>query len=169
MTEIIEVTLRLTAALILGGLVGLNRNLHHKSVGLRTLAIVSFGSALFVLAVVPFPGSSLTFDGSSVGRVIQGIVAGIGFLGAGCIIRPSHGASVHGFTTAAALWSTTGIGIICGLGRWHIALVAMVLLLIVLAVGGRIEALAHRWLGHDEPREPSSDEDASAPRGRDGK
>ncbi|VVD77512.1 MgtC/SapB family protein [Pandoraea horticolens] len=169
MTEIIEVTLRLTAALILGGLVGLNRNLHHKSVGLRTLAIVSFGSALFVLAVVPFPGSSLIYDDSSVSRVIQGIVAGIGFLGAGCIIRPSHGASVHGFTTAAALWSTTGIGIICGLGRWHIALVAMLLLLIVLALGGRIEVLAHRWLGRDALQEPSSDEDASAPRERDGK
>lgn len=169
MAESIEVTLRLTAALILGGLVGLNRNLHHKSVGLRTLAIVSFGSALFVLAVVPFPGSSLIYDESSVSRVIQGIVAGIGFLGAGCIIRPSHGASVHGFTTAAALWSTTGIGIICGLGRWHIALVAMVLMLIVLALGGRIEALAHRWLGHDEPPAPSSDGDAPGPRERDGK
>jgi putative Mg2+ transporter-C (MgtC) family protein len=168
MAEIIEVTLRLTAALILGGLVGLNRNLHHKSVGLRTLAIVSFGSALFVLAVVPFPGTTLTYDGSSVGRVIQGIVAGIGFLGAGCIIRPNQGSSVHGFTTAAALWSTTGIGIICGLGRWHIALVAMVLLLIVLALGGRIEALAHRWLGHDEPPEPPSDGHAPAPRARDG-
>ncbi|EON12272.1 MgtC/SapB family protein [Pandoraea sp. SD6-2] len=169
MAEIIEVTLRLAAALILGGLVGLNRNLHHKSVGLRTLAIVSFGSALFVLAVVPFPGSSLSYDNSSVSRVIQGIVAGIGFLGAGCIIRPSHSASVHGFTTAAALWSTTGIGIICGLGRWHIALVAMLLLLIVLALGGRIEALAHRWLGHDELQEPSSDGDAPAPHERDGK
>ncbi|MDR3396312.1 MAG: MgtC/SapB family protein [Pandoraea sp.] len=169
MAEIIEVTLRLTAALVLGGLVGLNRNLHHKSVGLRTLAIVSFGSALFVLAVVPFPGTTLTYDGSSVGRVIQGIVAGIGFLGAGCIIRPSQGSSVHGFTTAAALWSTTGIGIICGLGRWHIALVAMVLLLIVLAFGGRIEMLVHRWLGHDEPSEPASDGHAAPPRGRDGK
>lgn len=167
MTEIIEVTLRLTAALILGGLVGLNRNLHHKSVGLRTLAIVSFGSALFVLAVVPFPGSALTYDNSSVSRVVQGIVAGIGFLGAGCIVRPSRGASVHGFTTAAALWSTTGIGIICGLGRWHIAVAAMVLLLIVLAVGGRVEALAHRWLGHDEPRnglaDANADADAPAP------
>ncbi|BET09103.1 MgtC/SapB family protein [Pandoraea sputorum] len=169
MAEIIEVTLRLTAALILGGLVGLNRNLHHKSVGLRTLAIVSFGSALFVLAVVPFPGTALPYDGSSVSRVVQGIVAGIGFLGAGCIIRPSHGSSVHGFTTAAALWSTTGIGIICGLGRWHIALVAMVLLLIVLAIGGRIESLAHRWLGHDEPAKDSQDEDAPARHGHDGK
>lgn len=169
MTEIIEVTLRLTAALILGGLVGLNRNLHHKSVGLRTLAIVSFGSALFVLAVVPFPGTSLPYDGSSVSRVVQGVVAGIGFLGAGCIIRPTQGASVHGFTTAAALWSTTGIGIICGLGRWHIALVAMVLLLIVLALGGRIEALAHRWLGHDVPTKGSPDEDASARHARDDK
>ncbi|VVE80491.1 MgtC/SapB family protein [Pandoraea sputorum] len=169
MAEIIEVTLRLTAALILGGLVGLNRNLHHKSVGLRTLAIVSFGSALFVLAVVPFPGTALPYDGSSVSRVVQGIVAGIGFLGAGCIIRPSRGSSVHGFTTAAALWSTTGIGIICGLGRWHIALVAMVLLLIVLAIGGRIESLVHRWLGHDEPAKDSQDEDASARHGHDGK
>ncbi|WP_353190070.1 MgtC/SapB family protein [Pandoraea pnomenusa] len=169
MAEITEVTLRLTAALILGGLVGLNRNLHHKSVGLRTLAIVSFGSALFVLAVVPFPGSTLTYDSTSVSRVVQGIVAGIGFLGAGCIIRPNHGSSVHGFTTAAALWSTTGIGIICGLGRWHIALAAMVLLLIVLALGGRVEALVHRWLGHDEPPKDTTGADASAPRAPDDK
>jgi len=169
MTEIVEVTLRLTAALLLGGLVGLNRNLHHKSVGLRTLAIVSFGSALFVLAVVPFPGSDIATDASSIGRVVQGIVAGIGFLGAGCIVRSGRSANVHGFTTAAALWSTTGIGIICGLGRWHIALVAMVLLIIVLAVGGRIEALAHRWLGHDDRSPDATAGDASAPRGPDDK
>ncbi|MBN4665545.1 MgtC/SapB family protein [Pandoraea nosoerga] len=177
MAEIIEVMLRLMAALVLGGMVGLNRNLHHKSVGLRTLAIVSFGSALFVLAVVPFPGTSLSYDASSVSRVVQGIVAGIGFLGAGCIVRPNRGGSVHGFTTAAALWSTTGIGIICGLGRWHIAVAAMVLLLIVLAVGGPIEDIAHRWLGHDEPekgasgasREASPDEDVPARHERDGK
>ncbi|WP_372436403.1 MgtC/SapB family protein, partial [Pandoraea sputorum] len=62
----------------------------------------SFGSALFVLSVVPFPGTALPYDGSSVSRVVQGIVAGIGCLGAGCIIRPSRGSSVHGFTTAAA-------------------------------------------------------------------
>ena len=169
MAEIIEVTLRLMAALVLGGLVGLNRNLHHKSVGLRTLAIVSFGSALFVLAVVPFPGSALVYDTSSVSRVVQGIVAGIGFLGAGCIVRPSRSASVHGFTTAAALWSTTGIGIICGLGRWHIALAAMVLLLVVLAIGGRIEDVAHRWLGHDELPQPPSGTDTPASREPDDK
>ncbi|MBN9115949.1 MAG: MgtC/SapB family protein [Pandoraea sp.] len=169
MAEIIEVTLRLMAALVLGGLVGLNRNLHHKSVGLRTLAIVSFGSAVFVLAVVPFPGSALVYGTSSVSRVVQGIVAGIGFLGAGCIVRPNRSASVHGFTTAAALWSTTGIGIICGLGRWHIALAAMVLLLVVLAIGGRIEDIAHRWLGHDELPGLPSGTDTPAPREPDDK
>lgn len=160
MAEIVDVTLRLMAALVLGGMVGLNRNLHHKSVGLRTLAIVSFGSALFVLAVLPYPGTALTYDGSSVSRVVQGICAGIGFLGAGVLIRPNKGSSVHGFTTAAALWSTTGIGIICGLGRWHIAVAAMVLLLIVLGLGGRVEAAAHRWLERGDPQ-PDPDSEAA--------
>ena len=164
--EVTQILVRLLMAAVLGAVLGFEREHKGKSAGVRTHMLVCLGAALFVLAP-----SMAGADEQALSRVVQGIVAGIGFLGAGCIVRPSRGASVHGFTTAAALWSTTGIGIICGLGRWHIAVAAMVLLLIVLAVGGRVEALAHRWLGHDEPRNGLADAnaDAPAPRERDDK
>jgi putative Mg2+ transporter-C (MgtC) family protein len=137
-----EVILRLTAATLAGGVLGLNRDLHGKPTGVRTLGLVGLGSALVVMAV---PG-----DASSVSRVMQGIVTGIGFIGAGVIMHTAENQRVHGLTTAACAWLTACIGAACGVGQWPVVLVSIVLIFLVLIFGGRLEHAAHRYWGrHD--------------------
>jgi putative Mg2+ transporter-C (MgtC) family protein len=105
-----DLLLRPLLALVAGGLVGLERSFHGRAAGLRTYALVSFASALLVgvaQSLSPAAGEGNT----NVARVIQGIVTGIGFLGAGVIIRPPRGTShIHGLTTAACTWLTAAIG-----------------------------------------------------------
>ena len=105
MIDLAEVILRLGGATLIGTAIGLNRDLHGKPTGVRTLGLVGLGSALVVLSVAQ--GSSV--DAS---RIIQGIVTGVGFLGAGVIFR-SEGHHVHGLTTAACVWVTACIGAAC--------------------------------------------------------
>ena len=109
-----DVLLRLLAAVAVGALIGLERELRHKPVGLRTMALVALSSAMFVLISL---GSA---DGShdAVSRVIQGVVTGVGFLGAGSIIRGGTEESVQGLTTAASIWLAAAGGIACGLAEW---------------------------------------------------
>ena len=104
-----DVFLRLGVALAVGAIIGLDRELRGKPAGLRTVALVSLGSAVFVLTVAS-PGASV----DSTSRVIQGIVTGIGFLGAGTIIRGQTEQSVKGLTTAASVWLAAAGGIACG-------------------------------------------------------
>jgi putative Mg2+ transporter-C (MgtC) family protein len=131
----LDIILRLGAALLIGALIGLNRELHHKSTGIRTLGLVALGSAIAVLAVAKDPAADAS-------RVIQGVITGIGFLGAGVILHGPTGIQVQGLTTAAAIWMTASLGVLCGLGAWQILLVAGVLTWLLLDVGGRIE----KWL-----------------------
>jgi putative Mg2+ transporter-C (MgtC) family protein len=125
---------RLLLAAVLGGVLGYERESKGKAAGIRTHMLVAMGAALFVL--VP------ELDGMGVGdmsRVIQGIVTGIGFLGAGAIIK--QGATegdVQGLTTAAGIWMTAAIGIACGLGRESTAVISTVLALTVLALVPRM-------------------------------
>jgi putative Mg2+ transporter-C (MgtC) family protein len=109
-----DAVIRLTAAAVVGGVIGLDREAHGKPTGVRTMGIVALGSALVVL-VSQHPGGSDPAAGS---RVIQGVITGIGFLGAGVILRNPTGRHVHGLTTAAAIWLTACIGVACGLGAW---------------------------------------------------
>ena len=103
---------RLALAGVLGGLLGWQREWVHSTAGLRTHILVSLGSAFFVLAAVVAGGTS-----ADVSRVIQGIVAGIGFLGAGAILKAGDRLEVHGLTTAASIWLTAAIGAGAGLGH----------------------------------------------------
>ncbi len=114
----------LLVAVVLGGIIGLEREIHHKAAGLRTIILICTGAALFTIVARSFGGD----NGST--RVIQGVITGVGFIGAGAIIRDR--ASVHGITTAATIWMMTGIGIACGLGMYEIAIGTTVLSLIVL-------------------------------------
>jgi putative Mg2+ transporter-C (MgtC) family protein len=109
-----DVFLRLLAAVAVGAVIGLERELRHKPVGLRTMALVALGSAMVVLISL---GSS---DGShdAVSRVIQGVVTGVGFLGAGSIMRGGTEETIHGLTTAASIWLAAAGGIACGLAEW---------------------------------------------------
>jgi putative Mg2+ transporter-C (MgtC) family protein len=124
-----RVLLRLMLAAVLGGILGYEREHHGKAAGFRTHMLVAMGAALFVL--VPQQGGMAVEDLS---RVMQGVIAGIGFLGAGAIIKNHSEENVQGLTTAAGVWMTAAIGIACGLGRETTAVISTALALAVLAV-----------------------------------
>jgi putative Mg2+ transporter-C (MgtC) family protein len=132
--QMVSLVSRLLTAMILGALVGAQRESIGKPAGLRTHMLVAMGSALFVLAPLE---AGMELDGMS--RVIQGIVTGIGFIGAGAILKLQEKREIEGLTTAAGIWMTAAIGIAAGLGRWGLALVSTVLTWITLSVIGKIE------------------------------
>ncbi len=122
-----RVTLRLTLAAVLGGVLGYERESQGKAAGLRTHMLVSLGAALFVIGADP----TGTFN-DAMSRVIQGVVAGIGFLGAGTIIKSESLSSIRGLTTAAGLWLTAAMGVAVGLGQEVVAILATLLALLIL-------------------------------------
>ena len=125
------VLLRLGAAVAVGALIGLDRELRRKPAGLRTLALVALGSAVFTIETVD-PMQSVYTDATS--RVIQGIVTGVGFLGAGSIIRGATDDSIRGLTTAASIWLAAASGIACGLANWPLVIVGSALGVLVLII-----------------------------------
>ena len=135
--QIERVLLRVISATLLGAVVGVERQKAGKPAGLRTHILVSLGTSIVVLACA---GSQMSMDGLS--RVIQGIVTGIGFIGAGSILKLDHERHIQGLTTAAGIWMTAAIGIACGLGTIGLALIATVMTVIVLHVLQVIEARA---------------------------
>jgi putative Mg2+ transporter-C (MgtC) family protein len=126
--------LRLLTALACGAVIGLNRDLHKKSAGFRTFGLVSVGSAIVALAI-----TEMSPDPNAVSRVIQGVLTGIGFLGAGVILHQPTSSRVTGLTTAAAVWLTAGLGIACGLGEFPLALAGLAVALLILIIGRPIE------------------------------
>jgi putative Mg2+ transporter-C (MgtC) family protein len=147
--ENLEIILRLVVAALAGIALGLNRDLRGKPTGVRTLGLVGLASCMIVLAVS-------SGDPGNPGRVIQGIVTGIGFLGAGVIVRNNLGKHVHGLTTAACVWLTACIGAGCAVGDWRVLVIAAPLIAMILVYGGSFEKWAHRkWPGP----EPSSGPD----------
>lgn len=132
-----RVLLRIITAALLGAIVGFERERAGKPAGLRTHIIVCLGTAIVVLAC---SGSGMDMDGLS--RVIQGIVTGIGFIGAGSILKLSEERDIQGLTTAAGLWMTAAIGIAVGLGTLGLALISTALTLIALWVLRVMEARA---------------------------
>jgi putative Mg2+ transporter-C (MgtC) family protein len=151
-----EIVLRLGAATLAGGLIGLNRDLHGKPIGLRTLGLVSLATAMVVVLTDPSDSAKTFPDATS--RIIQGILTGIGFLGAGVIIHRESPSRVHGLTSAACTWLTACVGIVCGAGYWRIVIVALAITFALLLAGGRIERWLHRALdGKEGPAETSAD------------
>jgi putative Mg2+ transporter-C (MgtC) family protein len=134
---ILEISIRLLIALILGAMIGLNRGVKNKRSGLRTHAMVTLGAAIASLAILIAQDiDDVSID--AISRVIQGILTGIGFLGAGVIIKHKDG-NVSGLITAATVWISGVLGTICGFGNWKLILVSTVLILFVLLFGGHIE------------------------------
>ncbi len=145
-----EATLRMAAAVIIGCIIGLDRNLRGKPTGMKTLGLVALGSALVTMASLGFPVATIIADDRSA-RVIQGIVTGIGFLGAGVIIQNQVEKRIRGLTTAASIWVTAALGIVCGLGAWSVAVIATLLVMLLFTVGRRVERSLHRrWLSRPE-------------------
>ncbi|RZJ07021.1 MAG: MgtC/SapB family protein [Rubrivivax sp.] len=127
--QVTRIMVRLLLAALLGGLLGYERESKGKAAGIRTHMLVAMGAALFVL-VPDLQGMTV----ADMSRVIQGIVTGIGFLGAGAIIKHRSEEDVQGLTTAAGIWMTAAIGVACGLGRESTAVLSTLLALAVLAV-----------------------------------
>jgi putative Mg2+ transporter-C (MgtC) family protein len=155
--------LRLGMATIIGGTLGLNRQLHDKPAGLRTHALVSLGAALATYISLEVTTTGKVVDVGAFTRVIQGVLTGIGFIGAGVIFReadPGASKKVKGLTTAASIWVVACLGMACGAGRWRSALIAFGITLLVLVSGGPIEQAVHRRLRpepNDAPNGGSSD------------
>jgi putative Mg2+ transporter-C (MgtC) family protein len=126
--------IRMVVAILLGFFVGMQREKVGKPAGARTHMLVCLGTAVVVLACV---GMGMQYDAQS--RVIQGIVTGIGFIGAGSILKLNQEREIQGLTTAAGLWMTAAIGIACGAGAIGVAVMAAVLTVLVLALSGVIE------------------------------
>jgi putative Mg2+ transporter-C (MgtC) family protein len=125
---------RLLAAAVLGGIIGAQRERVHSAAGFRTHILVATGASLFVLA-----SQESGFSTSDVSRVVQGIVAGIGFLGAGTILKLADRGEVHGLTTAATIWVTAAVGVAASVGPLWLPALAASLTWIVLALAVRLE------------------------------
>jgi putative Mg2+ transporter-C (MgtC) family protein len=135
------VVLRLLAAAGAGVALGLPRNLTDKPIGMRTLGLVSLGAAMVAIAALRYPG--LGSDANAASRVLQGIIqglmVGVGFIGAGVILRDTSTNRVHGLTTATTVWIAAALGIACGIADWTVAAVGFVLALVILIVLKRFE------------------------------
>lgn len=132
------------AAALVGGALGANRKLREKPAGVRTHALVALGSALAIVTSIAVAGP----DAGAVTRAVQGVLAGVGFLGGGVILKGvANQANIRGLTTAASVWVAASLGIACGAGQWPVALIALGLTLLVLVVGGPIERRLQRVAG----------------------
>jgi putative Mg2+ transporter-C (MgtC) family protein len=127
--EAARVVIRMLAALLAGGIIGLQRETSGKAAGLRTHMLVCAGTTLFVLAAI-----DAGMEQDALSRVIQGLVTGIGFLGAGAILKVESSHQIKGLTTAAGIWMTAALGVAIGLGQLGTAAIGTALAWFVLAV-----------------------------------
>jgi putative Mg2+ transporter-C (MgtC) family protein len=125
-----EILLRLSVAAIIGVAIGLDRELLHKSAGMRTIGLVSLGAALATMLIGPG-------DAAASSRVIQGVLTGIGFLGAGVIVH--HKTSVDGLTTAASIWTAAVLGAGAGVAAWPVVVIGATLTLVLLILARVLE------------------------------
>jgi putative Mg2+ transporter-C (MgtC) family protein len=143
--QVVRVALRLVAALIIGTLIGFQRELSHKPAGLRTHLLVALGTVLLVTSAV-----NSGMKSADVSRVIQGLITGIGFLGGGTILKLTQEHEIRGLTTAAGIWLTAAASVAAGLGEFAAAFIGVLFALVVLTVVGRLSG--HR----DDPSESES-------------
>jgi putative Mg2+ transporter-C (MgtC) family protein len=147
------IALRLGLAFLVGTILGLNRWLHHKSAGIRTHSLVAIGSATAVLLISDF----VKDDAQSVSRVLQGLITGLGFLGAGVIIREQSSQKITGLTTAASIWSCALIGAAFGAGQYALGGISLFAILTTLVVGGPLERCVAKLTGIKRDSEVSSE------------
>jgi putative Mg2+ transporter-C (MgtC) family protein len=152
--QLARVAVRLLVAVVLGRVLGYERELRHSSAGLRTHMLVALGVALVIVAA-----EQSGIAANDMSRVLQGVLAGIGFLGAGAILKQSDREQVKGLTTAASIWSTAAIASAAGLGKEATAVFATVLAVVILRVLLGIE----QRLGHArrDVERPARDADES--------
>lgn len=141
-----SVVVRLGLAVICGSIIGLNRYLYRKDAGMRTNALVALGAAMATIAVMDAHDS----DAQALSRVLQGLVTGVGFIGAGVIMRDTGARHVRGLTTAASIWISAILGIAMGTGDYLVGGAGLVFALLALMVGKPIEKALARWLSGDD-------------------
>jgi putative Mg2+ transporter-C (MgtC) family protein len=146
-----QVIVRMTFSLILGGLIGLERQLQRRAAGLRTHILVSLGSCLIMLTSIYISDINKNVSAVDPSRIAAGVITGIGFLGAGAIIREREKEAVKGLTTAASLWVVAGIGLSTGCGFYIAAFYTTVLALVTLFFLGFFEknVLCKKLDNHD--------------------
>ncbi|MDR5821229.1 MgtC/SapB family protein [Caballeronia sp. LZ043] len=144
-----DALMRMLTAMLIGCIIGIDRDLHGKPTGMKTLGLVSLGACLATMCA---QGFSMTLsDDADVSRAVQGIVTGVGFLGAGVILQNPRENRVRGLTTAASIWVTAAVGIVCGLGVWSVAFLAMLLMILLMVLGRVVEKrLLRRWMNKPE-------------------
>jgi putative Mg2+ transporter-C (MgtC) family protein len=130
----IRVVVRLIVATLAGAIIGFERERTGKSAGLRTHMLVALSSAIFILGPL-----EANMSASDVSRIVQGVAAGIGFLGAGTILKLTSEGEVRGLTTAAGIWLTAAVGIAAGLGRLGLAMMCAILASVILGIVARME------------------------------
>ena len=147
-----EIILRLLLAVVLGMLIGAERLLVHKEAGMKTHALVSMGAALFILTAEAITAKYINLVGLNPAMIASQIVVGIGFLGAGSIIR--NGSHPMGLTTAGGLWVTAGIGMAAGFGLFNLAIISTVLVLLIFVAMNIFEKPIRKISGDiDQPRD----------------
>ena len=137
----LDIAVRLVSAVFLGGMIGLEREIHGKEAGFRTYALVCLGSSLVMIVSTQMFELYRNIAEVDPSRIAAQVVSGVGFLGAGAIIRFPQG--IKGLTTAAGIWAASGIGLACGIGLYFPAALATGLTLLVLIVFARI----NKWMG----------------------
>jgi putative Mg2+ transporter-C (MgtC) family protein len=148
-----SIAVHLAVAVVLGGLLGMERQLHGRWAGLRTHMSVAMGSAIFALAGIGVAPPDKLPDAT---RIIQGIAAGIGFLGAGTILKLSDQLEVKGLTTASSIWLSAAVGTAVGLGYYELALSGTLIALMVLALLRPVEKWLDRKAVPDLPKRADS-------------
>lgn len=136
LSQLTTIVVRLTIAALLGGILGYEREKQGKAAGMRTHMLVALGSALFV-----FVPQQMGTNNADLTRVLQGLVAGIGFLGAGSIIKGDADGQIQGLTTAASIWLTAAIGMAAGLGRESTAMLSTLLAFVILTLMPKVVGL----------------------------
>ena len=140
-----ELIRRLLTAALLGAILGFEREARRKSAGLRTNILIAIGSALFTLMSYELAGDA---PGADPGRLAAQIVTGIGFLGAGAILRTDSG--IYGLTTAATVWVNAAVGVAVGGGEYHLAFIATAVTVVVLLLLEPLDRVIDRWFGHKD-------------------
>lgn len=136
-SDLLITSIELILALLLGGLIGTERNVVHKTAGMRTYALVAMGSALFVIIADYMNNAYGILNAAEPLRMAASVVTGIGFLGAGLIIFKDE--KLMGITTAAGIWVASGIGMAVGFGLYDVAIIATILTVFIFEVLWRLE------------------------------
>jgi putative Mg2+ transporter-C (MgtC) family protein len=149
-----DIALRMLAAIGVGMAIGLNRDIKGKPTGMRTLGLVSLGAAMVCIATIHyFPVNEPDAGSRVLQGIIQGVLTGIGFIGAGVILRDHQKGEVEGLTTAACVWVTAALGIACALAAWSIVLLGAGLTLGLLVFGRPVERALSSLFPHEAEKD----------------